>query len=271
MNGLIQTLTQTDAARPLFQREGEVVTAGEVRRLAAALLPRVRAAGDTVFLSVASAAHLTASLLAAAAAGRVIAMPAHAQPEYLAEIGCPPEALITDDLFDGLTDGDTAALTDAVTDPVIDFFTSGSSGVPKRVRKNLSRLEVEARSLDSLWGAEAGPVISTVSHQHFYGFLFRVVWPVMSGRVSDDAPAVYWGEPRGPLRRDHTGLQPGPPDPPVAPRGAVSADAGADLLVRPAPADRCGGGVRHCLRPPGHRSAGLDRDRRPRLASPDRA
>lgn len=192
MNGLIQTLIQTDAARPLFQRDGEVVTAGDVRRLAAALLPRVQAAHDTVFLSVSSAAHLTASLLAAAAAGRMIAMPAHAQPEYLAEIGCPPEALITDDLFGGLLDGDVAALADAVTDPVIDFFTSGSSGAPKRVRKNLSRLEVEARALDNLWGAEAGPVISTVSHQHFYGFLFRVVWPVISGRVSDDAPAVYW-------------------------------------------------------------------------------
>ncbi|WP_420478919.1 hypothetical protein [Brevundimonas sp. FT23028] len=191
MNGLIQTLIRTDAALPLFQRDGAVVTAGEVRRLASALAPRVQAAGDTVFLSVASAAHLTASLLAAAAVGRIIAMPAHAQPEYLAEIGCPPEALITDDLFEGLADGG-AAPGDAVTDPVIDFFTSGSSGVPKRVRKNLSRLEIEARALDSLWGAEAGPVISTVSHQHFYGFLFRVVWPIMSGRISDDAPAVYW-------------------------------------------------------------------------------
>lgn len=192
MNGLIQTLLEAETSRPLFLRDEAPVTAGEVRRLAAGLLPRITDAGDTLFLSVASAAHLTASLLAAAASGRAIAMPAHAQAEYLAEIGCPPEALITDAAFEGLTDGDIAALGAADLDPSLDFFTSGSSGAPKRVRKNLSRLEIEARALDGLWGREAGRVIATVSHQHFYGFLFRVVWPVMTARVSDDAPAVYW-------------------------------------------------------------------------------
>lgn len=63
-------------------------------------------------------------------------------------------------------------------------FTSGSTGKPKLIPKSLSQIDAELFVLESLWGEQLGnaSIVGTVSHQHFYGFLFSVVWPLCSGR-----------------------------------------------------------------------------------------
>lgn len=63
-------------------------------------------------------------------------------------------------------------------------FTSGSTGQPKQVRKQLRHLQAELDVLESLWGHEIGAraVYATVSPQHMYGLLFRVLWPLTAGR-----------------------------------------------------------------------------------------
>jgi acyl-coenzyme A synthetase/AMP-(fatty) acid ligase/3-hydroxymyristoyl/3-hydroxydecanoyl-(acyl carrier protein) dehydratase len=65
------------------------------------------------------------------------------------------------------------------------LLTSGSSGAPKAVRKCARQLEAEVASLDALWGARVADavVLATVSHQHIYGLLFKVLWPLASGRA----------------------------------------------------------------------------------------
>lgn len=67
---------------------------------------------------------------------------------------------------------------------VITLFTSGSSGKPKAIHKTLKQLDIEIAILDNLWGSlvEKSHVESTVSHQHIYGLLFRVLWPLCSAR-----------------------------------------------------------------------------------------
>ncbi len=74
----------------------------------------------------------------------------------------------------------------------LDLFTSGSSGTPKRVVKHLGQFEAEIATLEGLWGEDAGPVLATVPHHHIYGLLFRLFWPLASGRPFDnqtcDAP-----------------------------------------------------------------------------------
>jgi acyl-coenzyme A synthetase/AMP-(fatty) acid ligase len=45
----------------------------------------------------------------------------------------------------------------------------------------LSQIFSEVEVHLKLWGAPKGPVIGTVSHQHIYGLLFRVFWPLMAG------------------------------------------------------------------------------------------
>jgi acyl-coenzyme A synthetase/AMP-(fatty) acid ligase len=71
----------------------------------------------------------------------------------------------------------------------VDLFTSGSSGEPKRVEKSLAQLETETAALEACWGATLGPAafVSTVPHHHIYGILFRLLWPLCSGRAFDGA------------------------------------------------------------------------------------
>lgn len=67
----------------------------------------------------------------------------------------------------------------------ITLFTSGSSGRPKAIRKSLQQLDVEIAILERLWGERLADsrIASTVSHQHIYGLLFRVLWPLCAGRA----------------------------------------------------------------------------------------
>ncbi|MDD5275038.1 MAG: AMP-binding protein [Methylovulum sp.] len=64
------------------------------------------------------------------------------------------------------------------------IYTSGSSGEPKAIVKDLMQLQREVDTLERQWGAMLGEsvVVATVSHQHIYGLLFRLLWPLASGR-----------------------------------------------------------------------------------------
>jgi acyl-coenzyme A synthetase/AMP-(fatty) acid ligase len=72
-------------------------------------------------------------------------------------------------------------------------YTSGSSGEPTAIPKRLSQLSREVATLGALFDAEAEevPVLATVSHQHIYGLLFRVLWPLASGRPFDTHVLPY--------------------------------------------------------------------------------
>ncbi len=64
------------------------------------------------------------------------------------------------------------------------IFTSGSTGQPKPIEKRLIQFQLEIAGLEKKWGAVLGDseVLATVSHQHIYGLLFRVLWPISTGR-----------------------------------------------------------------------------------------
>lgn len=65
------------------------------------------------------------------------------------------------------------------------LLTSGSTGQPKPIKKRLTQLQREINTLESNWGNQLAKaqVLSTVSHQHIYGLLFRVLWPLSAGRI----------------------------------------------------------------------------------------
>lgn len=67
--------------------------------------------------------------------------------------------------------------------PVI-IFTSGSTGAPVAVAKSVPDLRNELDTLETVFGPGLGSarVLSTVSHQHIYGLLFRCLWPLSRGR-----------------------------------------------------------------------------------------
>ncbi|UXI03738.1 AMP-binding protein [Photobacterium sp. TY1-4] len=141
--------------------------------------------------------HFAVGFMAAAHAGKHLILPGNTQPAALAELI---------DQFDGLLHDrpDLAEIAHAYSLPEnqpvsvtglpftalsaeqvsLTLFTSGSSGKPKAVGKSLSGLEAEIAALEHLWGADLAEtqVVSTVSHQHIYGLLFRVLWPLCAGR-----------------------------------------------------------------------------------------
>lgn len=68
--------------------------------------------------------------------------------------------------------------------PALVVYTSGSTGAPTPIPKRYAQLASELDALESAFGAFVGDaaVLSTVSHQHIYGLLFRVLWPLAAGR-----------------------------------------------------------------------------------------
>lgn len=73
-------------------------------------------------------------------------------------------------------------------------FTSGSTGLPQAIDKRLQQLESEIEALQQTFGdgLEDAIVHGTVSHQHIYGLLFRVLWPLAAGRPV--APRSFFHE-----------------------------------------------------------------------------
>lgn len=63
-------------------------------------------------------------------------------------------------------------------------FTSGSTGAPSAISKRMRQLTREVDALQAAFGAQldGAQVHGTVSHQHIYGLLFRVLWPLAAGR-----------------------------------------------------------------------------------------
>ncbi|SMC18604.1 Acyl-coenzyme A synthetase/AMP-(fatty) acid ligase [Andreprevotia lacus DSM 23236] len=78
----------------------------------------------------------------------------------------------------------TAALT---------IFTSGTTGQPIAISKTLAQLRNEVDVLETAFGARMpahARIASSVPHQHLYGLLFRILWPLAAGRafVADTLP-----------------------------------------------------------------------------------
>ncbi len=126
---------------------------------------------------------------------KTIILPGNYQPEALEELSSQFELLLCDDAILPLRNRDNIRLHSQHPLSVPQFepldlksinlilYTSGSSGTPKAIFKSLKQLDVEVDILHSLWGKHThnSRIESTVSHQHIYGLLFRVLWPLCSG------------------------------------------------------------------------------------------
>ncbi|CAK4074562.1 AMP-binding protein [Vibrio sp. 16] len=133
---------------------------------------------------------------AACLANKSLVLPGNYQPEAVRELSEHFDLLFHDDVIALESGIETSQIEPAPTDFELEkttlaseeialvLFTSGSSGQPKAISKTLHQLETEVAILDSLWGEKlaASNIESTVSHQHIYGLLFRVLWPLCAGR-----------------------------------------------------------------------------------------
>lgn len=132
-------------------------------------------------------------LFALLAARKEVLLPPNAQPGTLADLMQYADALLSNELLaeNVLSGGDTHIQNKDYRLPQLDLdapgitlFTSGSTGEPKAIQKSLRCLDAEIRALEFLWGDLIGEaaILATVSHQHIYGLLFRLLWPLCAGR-----------------------------------------------------------------------------------------
>ncbi|MGH8203426.1 MAG: AMP-binding protein, partial [Steroidobacteraceae bacterium] len=85
------------------------------------------------------------------------------------------------------------------------LYTSGSTGAPQGIPKKLSQMSAEIATLEMQFGdlLGAADIMATVSHQHIYGLLFKVLWPLTAGRAIHAASVSFIEElTAAPAQRD---------------------------------------------------------------------
>ncbi|HEX4300931.1 MAG TPA: AMP-binding protein [Gammaproteobacteria bacterium] len=145
-----------------------------------------------------------AGLLALAGRGRSIVLPQAPQAGALQDLAV--DAVFTDrpgdfagmPLLAVAEPGDDFNAPPPTPDDAIrvEFYTSGSSGFPKCVPKAFAQLRLEVAALERQWGPRLGSaqVAGTVPHHHLYGLLFRVLWPLSTGRPFHSEMCLQPGE-----------------------------------------------------------------------------
>jgi acyl-coenzyme A synthetase/AMP-(fatty) acid ligase len=125
-----------------------------------------------ILVSGQSALHFLAQLLAVLADGDTAVLPPNFQPDTLSALSSEP----------------MATSPASIPHAALEFYTSGSSGKPKRILKTLAQLDAECRVQENCWGARIGDamVAATAPYHHIYGLIFRLLWPLCAGRKFDN-------------------------------------------------------------------------------------
>ncbi|WP_163391928.1 AMP-binding protein [Enterovibrio norvegicus] len=146
------------------------------------------------------------AFLALCHARKNIVLPGNLQPGALNELRPHFDAIVHDERIQLLANTPAVSLPYAEVNThanlsrpapfnavTLTLFTSGSSSTPKAIVKQLSQLQAELNQLEFQWGESLSNtrVQSTVSHQHIYGLLFRVLWPLSAGRAFSCSDLVY--------------------------------------------------------------------------------
>jgi acyl-coenzyme A synthetase/AMP-(fatty) acid ligase len=176
----LSRLLELDSAHTVcFDRHGEEVAWPEflasVARISAAL-----AKSDKRYwaIDVGDAREFACALYGCWIAGKTPVL----APRHMLDDGVEYDGIIRDGF--GMK---AAELRDPIIPATSDLvlFTSGSTGKPTKVYRTIRNMEAELDVLESLFGEEigAGRVYSTVSHEHVYGLLFRLLWPLATKRA----------------------------------------------------------------------------------------
>jgi acyl-coenzyme A synthetase/AMP-(fatty) acid ligase len=159
-------------------------------RVAAWMMVFRRSPAGAVGLFHSDGVEFAAALFGAWQAGRTVYLPGDNLPAtsrhlerrvamFAGEWGPHGDALVP---ADGAGNGPFERLAGDATGVVV--FTSGSTGEPQAIPKRLAQLAAEVETLDQTFGADMGDadMVATVSHQHIYGLLYKILWPIATGR-----------------------------------------------------------------------------------------
>ncbi len=178
-----------DSSHPIALCDGKTILFAQFRSDVMRIVPHLKNT-KRVLLLCADSYHFLVGMYALLQTNAVIVLPANNQPSLLEklEYDC-----CVDDEFISKPTHETAILSGL--DPLrlcFEFFTSGSSGQPKIIRKNLQMLENEITCLNAALKLRQGPIFATVAHQHLYGLMFKLLWPLASGRMFSTSTYSFW-------------------------------------------------------------------------------
>lgn len=202
--------------RPLFLAGGEhhqllsasgPVTANQLRDQALGLAAALQARPEQRWaLWLENTGEFLVGFMALVLAGKTLCLPGNMQPATASALSRHFDALISRTAFADLActamtpeQLEVAAVDLPTLDPQVEgdielvLFTSGSTGEPKAIAKSLDLLERELHILQQFAGDQLGqqPVLSTVSHQHIYGLLHLVLWPLLRRAAIVDGVFQY--------------------------------------------------------------------------------
>jgi acyl-CoA synthetase (AMP-forming)/AMP-acid ligase II len=165
-----------------------------------ALIERISAAGPGRWLVFSEDSYGCAvALLALAHTGSSAVLAPNQQPEMLRRLARDVTGALADPGFRALALGALPVLH-PLNDPLpgetsfgaldrrapfVELLTSGTTGEGKAIPKALRHFDDEIEVLEAHFGgglSRETQVFSTVSHQHLYGLLFRLLWPLAAGR-----------------------------------------------------------------------------------------
>lgn len=209
MNKSLRSYCWPDEAVAWYQDETAVSVATvltEVERLAEQLTAHP---GRCWLLHTHCPGLYLVGLLALSRAGKSIVLPQHGQQQGLLRAAEGTDAWLSDYALSLNTTGvqlspdwqyhpvvpmGSLELTINGATPVC-MFTSGSTGQPKRIAKQLAQLLDEVAVLEEsrFGGVYIDTLLLAVSHQHIYGLLFGVLWPFLYQRCAQ-FPQLHYAE-----------------------------------------------------------------------------
>lgn len=166
----------------VFCDPGGPVTADEwLRQLAAVINYCQQQSGENVLLFHTDSYSFSLWFCALAYCGGHIILAPNAQPDTLALANRHADWQVPQQLPETMLQSEIQLEVLLDKRCHVSFFTSGSTGEPKLIQKNLQQLFIEVLSLHQHFSTcipNDSIFVATVSHQHIYGLLFRILWPL---------------------------------------------------------------------------------------------
>lgn len=191
-------LSWTCATQPIMQSpDGAVTVQHWLHQVAAAIAYCREQTGDSVLLYQPDCLSFSVWLAALLHLGKQVVLAPDGQPETLAAALSHSNWQVTAQTslpMLGPNDFLPSMILQWPENASISFFTSGSTGQPKLVKKRLAQLLLEVQTLEQQFASQLpdnAVFAATVSHQHIYGLLFRLLWPLAQQRLIYQPQITY--------------------------------------------------------------------------------
>lgn len=166
-------------------RNSDVIAADSFMALVSGLANKVQDMPQRLALCFNDSYLFAAAVFACLSSEKSVVILPNNQSGVLEKLKSEYDAVLTEESFLNLAMGDPELDHFISADASLVFYTSGSSGEAKKVAKRFENFFVEVLQLENVFKSKVQDSVffATVTHQHIYGFLFKVLWPICMQRT----------------------------------------------------------------------------------------